>query len=91
MYTGITRGILETAGLPVPPGVVMVDGDVEAKYEGSFPAVVKSVRGFHRRKGVLPAVQLGADTPNMQGKNEITEILSRTRWECPSTALRASL
>jgi len=38
---GITRGILESAGLPVPEGVVMVDGDEDAKYHGSFPAVVK--------------------------------------------------
>ena len=41
MFSGITRGILESAGLPVPEGVVMVDGDEDAKYHGSFPAVVK--------------------------------------------------
>ena len=69
VYTGITRGILESAGLPVPPGVVMVAGDVEAKYEGSFPAVVKS---SHMENSVGVEIVHNAE--------EMKEVLEKT-WD----------
>ena len=69
LYTGITRGILESAGLPVPPGVVMVDGDEEAKYEGTFPAVVKPT---HMENSV--GVEM------VQDAEEMKEVLEKT-WD----------
>ena len=38
---GTTRALLLQAGLPVPSGVVVVNGNDSVHYEGGFPAVVK--------------------------------------------------